>query len=180
MSEERFGDAFELGEQLTVVGRKLQPGERAPEFALDYLDPATETLRQVGLSETVGKVRILNVINSIDTPVCHAETHKWERLRAELPEHVVVYTISMDLPYAQARWNKAEDVDHASLSAHRSEDFGRDYGVLVKEWRLLQRAAFVIGSDNRIAHAEYVADQSAEPDYDAAVEVARRAAGGDS
>ena len=69
MSEERFGDAFELGEKLTVAGRKLQPGDRAPEFELDHLDPATETLRQVGLSETVGKVRILNVINSIDTPV---------------------------------------------------------------------------------------------------------------
>lgn len=180
MSEERFGDAFELQEKLTAVGQKLQPGDRAPDFELDHLDPATETLRQVHLSETAGKVRILNVINSLDTPVCHTETHTWEGLRAELSEDVVIYTISMDLPYAQARWHKAEGVDHPSLSAHRSEDFGRDYGVLLKEWRLLQRAVFVIDSDNRIAHAEYVADQSAEPDYGSAVEVARRAVGGDA
>jgi thioredoxin-dependent peroxiredoxin len=176
MAEERFGDAFELEEKLTVVGRPLAAGDPAPEFSLDRFEPETGSMRQIHLSDTAGKVRLLNVINSIDTPVCHIETHTWDRMRSELPDGVEVLTVSMDLPYAQARWQQAEGVDHPALSAHRGEEFGRDYGVLIKEWRLLQRAVFVVDGDGRIVHAEYVADQMAEPDYDTAVEAARAAA----
>lgn len=118
------------------------------------------------------------MINSLDTPVCHVETRRWDQLRSELPPDIVVYTVSMDLPFAQARWRGAENVEHQALSAHKDESFGRDYGVLLKEWRLLQRAVFVIDRDGRIAHAEYVADQMTEPDYDAAMAMARRLAGG--
>ena len=64
---------------------------------------------------------------------------------------------------------------HQALSAHKDEVFGRDYGVLLKEWRLLQRAVFVIDQDDRITYAEYVADQMQEPDYDAAVTAVREA-----
>jgi thiol peroxidase len=92
-----------------------------------------------------------------------------------LPSDVDVYTVSMDLPFAQARWRSAESVEHGTLSSHRSEAFGRDYGVLLREWRLLQRAVFVIDGDGRIRHAEYVPDQMAEPDYDTAVSAARAA-----
>ena len=68
-------------------------------------------------------------------------------------------------------------MQHRSLSAHRSEDFGRDYGVLIEEWRLLQRSVFVVGRDDRLVHVEYVVDQIQEPDYGAAVAAARAAAG---
>src|SRR6476619_2171119 len=115
--EERTGEAFELGEQLTVVGRKLQPGEMAPDFALNYVDPEDSSAGVTSLADTAGKVRLLNIVNSLDTPVCHVETRHWDKLRAELPPEVVVYTISMDLPYAQARWHTAEGVKHRSLSA---------------------------------------------------------------
>ena len=174
--EERQGDAFEEGVYLTVVGRKLQPGDAAPAFELDTPD-ATGTVQAMRLADSAGTVRLLNVINSVDTPVCHVETRHWDALRAELPPDIQVYTVSMDLPYAQHRWQTAEGVTHGMLSSHRSEQFGQDYGVLVKEWRLLQRAVFVIDADGRIVHAEYVADQMREPDYTAAVEAARRAAG---
>ena len=174
--EERTGEAYELDEQLTVVGRKLQPGDPAPDFLLDHVDPLGGTGSQVGLADSAGQVRLINVINSLDTPVCHVETHRWERLRAELPAAVQVYTVSMDLPYAQARWQQAEGVQHPALSAHKSEAFGTAYGVLLKEWRLLQRAVFVIGRDGRIAYAEYVPDQMREPDYTAAVAAAHAAA----
>jgi thiol peroxidase len=174
---ERTGEAFELDEQLTVVGRKLQAGEAAPDFTLDHVDPASGAASQVRLADSAGKVRLLNVVNSLDTPVCHVETHHWDKLRATLPEDVQVYTISMDLPYAQARWHQAEGVGHQSLSSHKSEQFGTDYGVLLKEWRLLQRAVFVIGRDGKIAHVEYVPDQMREPDYQAAVAAAKQAAG---
>ena len=172
--QERTGEAYELGEQLTVVGKRLEPGDAAPDFALDSFDG--EAMQTIRLADSAGNVRLLNVVNSLDTPVCHIETHRWEGLRADLPEHVQVSTVSMDLPYAQARWQSAEHVTHQALSSHRDERFGQEYGVLIKEWRLLQRAIFVIDRNDRIAYAEYVADQMREPDYDAAIAAARRAA----
>jgi thiol peroxidase len=92
---------------------------------------------------------------------------------ADLPGSVIIQTISMDLPFAQARWKAAEGVAHQALSAHKSEQFGRDYGVLIKEWRLLQRAVFVIDGEGCIRYAEYVPDQMREPDYDAAFQAAQ-------
>jgi thiol peroxidase len=90
--------------------------------------------------------------------------------------NVRVYTISMDLPFAQSRWMTSANAAHQALSAHRSEKFGQDYGVLLKEWRLLQRAVFVIDGSDKIVQAEYVADQMLEPDYLAAVEAVNRLA----
>lgn len=173
---ERHGEAYELDERLTVVGSRLRPGDTAPDFALERFDGGA--MGVVHLGDTAGRVRLLNVVNSLDTPVCHIETHRWDTLRAQLPGDVVVYTISMDLPYAQARWRTAEGVGHEALSAHKSERFGRDYGVLIKEWRLLQRAVFVLDGEGRVVHAEYVADQMHEPDYDAAFQAAQAASKG--
>ncbi len=170
---ERQGEAYELGEQLTVIGRRLEPGEMAPDFVLETFDVDAGAIRSVRLADSAGKVRLLNVVNSLDTPVCHLETRHWDDLRSQLPDHIVVETISMDLPFSQARWKTAEGVAHEALSSHKSEQFGRDYGVLIKEWRLLQRAVFVIDGNGRLAHVEYVADQMREPDYDAAVQAAQ-------
>jgi len=173
---ERTGEAHELGEQLTVVGARLEPGAVAPAFTLESMDPSDNSMKQVSLADSAGSVRVLNVINSIDTPVCHVETRRWEQSRGDMPEGVQIYTISMDLPFAQARWHSAEGVGHVSLSAHKNEQFGVDYGVLLKEWRLLQRAVFVIDRDDRIVYSEYVSDQMLEPDYAAAIVAARTAA----
>jgi thiol peroxidase len=169
----RLGEAFELDERLTVVGRRLEPGEIAPDFTLDLVDAETSAIRPVTLADSAGTVRLLNIVNSLDTPVCQIETRHWEHVAADLPAVVRIYTISMDLPFAQARWQSGEDVHHQMLSAHKSEQFGRDYGVLIQEWRLLQRAVFVVDSHGRIAYSEYVADQMHEPDYTAAVDAVR-------
>lgn len=173
--EERTGEAFELGEQLTVLGHRLTPGSAAPAFALDWLNPEDAAIHNIRLQDSDGQVRLLNLVNSVDTPVCHIETHRWDTLRAQLPADVVVYTISMDLPFAQERWAKGEGIGHPLLSSHRGTQFGEDYGVLIKEWRLLQRAVFVLDRAGRVVHAEYVADQMTEPDYNAAVAAARAA-----
>jgi len=174
---ERVGEAFELGERLTVEGRRLEPGETAPVYELDVLDTATGAIGHERLSDTAGLVRLLNVVNSLDTTVCAIETRRFEAARADLPDEIVVLTISMDLPYAQARWNAEAGVTHRALSAHREEAFGRAYGTLIREWRLLQRAVFVIDRRDRLVHVEYVADQMAQPDYDAALAAARAATG---
>jgi len=176
------------------VGKKLLPGEVAPDFLLDYLARNDACIRRVRLADSAGKVRLLNVVNSLDTPVCQVETRRWEQLSKELSSDVCVYslrrweqlskdlssgfqvyTISMDLPFAQLRWRSAEGITHCSLSAHRSDHFGVDYGVLIKEWRMLQRAVFVIDRQDRIAYTEYVADQMGEPDYEAALNAVSRA-----
>ena len=166
---ERAGEAFELGEQLTVIGQKLQVGDMAPDFALEYLDPTDGSLQTVRLADSAGTIRLLNIINSLDTPVCHIETRRWDALHADALQGVTLYTISMDLPFAQGRWMTAEGTTHKALSAHKSEPFGIGYGVLIKEWRLLQRAVIIINSEDRIVYAEYVADQMREPDYATAV-----------
>lgn len=173
---ERQGEAYELGEQLTVIGRKLSLGDRAPNFELESFDSQAGAMKTVRLSDSAGKIRLLNVVNSLDTPVCHIETHKWEQLNDKLPNNTVVYTISMDLPFAQARWKDSEGVKRQQmLSAHKSENFGQDYGALIKEWRLLQRVVLVIDQNDRVVHAEYVPDQMAEPDYNAAIEASTKA-----
>jgi thioredoxin-dependent peroxiredoxin len=174
---ERHGEAFEGDIRLTVVGRKLAAGERAPDFTLEALAPGEGVPREISLVSGAGRVRLLHVVNSLDTPVCHLGAHEFEKRRvADLPPSVDVYTVSMDLPFAQARWRAEEGVTHEALSGHRSEDFGRAYGVLLREWRLLQRAVFVVDGDGRIVHVEYVDDQMAEPDYEGAVSAARAAA----
>jgi thiol peroxidase len=173
--QERTGEAFEEGVLLTVVGRKLQPSDAAPDFALENFDPVTNAMTTVTLEDSAGKARLLNIINSLDTPVCHIETQRWEQSLSDIPG-VQLYTISMDLPFGMARWQKDADVGHVMLSAHNSEQFAVDYGVLLKEWRLLQRAVIVIDGAGKVVHAEYVADQMREPDYAAAIEAARAAA----
>jgi thioredoxin-dependent peroxiredoxin len=177
-SVRRPGAATEFGRPLIVLGTELAVGDVAPAFTLDWLPTPDDETRPVELSSTAGDVRLLHVVLSIDTPVCHRGLHRFDELReSSLPEDVHVYTISMDLPYAQARLASNENVQHRTLSAHRSQDFGRDYGVLIEEWRLLQRSVFVIGRDDRLVHVEYVVDQLQEPDYGAAVAAARAAAG---
>ena len=177
MENERRGEAFEGDIRLTVIGKRLEPGDTAPAFSLDALAPGEALPREVTLADGAGRVRLLHVVNSLDTPVCHIGTHRFEQAVNDLPPLVDVYTVSMDLPFAQARWRAAEGVSHEALSSHRSEDFGRAYGVLLREWRLLQRAVFVVDREGKLAHVEYVADQMAEPDYDAALAAARDTAG---
>lgn len=172
---ERTGEAFELDERLTVVGAKLQPGDRAPEFSLEHQDPSSFVIAPVRLSESAGKLRVLSVVPSLDTSVCSIQGKRWDELKAELPEGAVLYTISMDLPYAQSRWQTAEGVTHQPLSAHKSEQFGTDYGLLLKEWRLLQRSLWVIDGDGVVRYVEYVPDQGAEIDFDAALAAIRAA-----
>ena len=177
MDEERRGEAFEADVKLTVIGERLKAGDKAPDFALDILNPGDAFPHEVTLADSAGRVRLLHVVNSLDTPVCHVGAHRFEKEVATLPPNVDVFTVSMDLPFAQLRWRSTEDVSHGALSSHRSDAFGKAYGVLLKEWRLLERAVFVIDGAGRLTHVEYVPDQLAEPNYDAALEAARTAAG---
>ena len=175
--EERRGEAFAGAEQLTVIGRQLQAGEAAPNFCLDYLDLADLVVRTISLVDSAGLVRLLSVVNSLERPVCQRVTHQWEALCADVPTDACIYTVSRDSPQMQAHWQDAEGVLHQVLSAQRSEQFGQDYGVWLKEWRQFQRSVFVINRNDRIVYVEYVADQLSESDYAAALQALQEAAG---
>src|SRR4051794_31891734 len=104
MTKRRTGEAFEDTVQLTVVGEKLAVGQAAPAFELDCLSPGDAFPHRVTLEDAGGAVRLLNVINSIVTPVCHVETRRWDELGTQIPAEVRTYPISMDLPFALSRW----------------------------------------------------------------------------
>jgi thioredoxin-dependent peroxiredoxin len=174
--EERRGEAFAGTEQLTIMGKQLQVSNPAPDFCLDYLDLADLVVRTISLADSAGLVRLLSVVNSLERPVCQHVTRQWEALCSALPPDICFYTVSMDSPQMQAGWQDSAGVLHQTLSAQRSEQFGQDYGVWLKQWRLLQRAIFVIDRNDHIVYAEYVADQLREPDYAAALQAVQQAA----
>jgi thiol peroxidase len=160
---ERLGDVTWEGTPQTAAGKKLKAGDRAPDFEL--LDPA---LGPVRLSDFAGRALLLSTVPSLDTPVCDLETRRWNQ---EAAGHGIdVLTVSMDLPFALERWRDANGVSQPLASAHLAERFGVDYGVLIKEKRLLARAVFLIDAEGRIVHAEYVREVDDHPDYEAALQ----------
>jgi len=173
--QERSGEAFAGTEPLTVIGKQLQAGDPAPDFRLDYLDLVDLAVRTISLADSTGVVRLLNVVNSLEHPLCQKVTRQWEALCVALPSEACMYTVSMDSPQMQASWQDSAGVLHQTLSAQRSEQFGQDYGVWLKEWRLFQRAVFVLDRNDCIVFAEYVADQLREPAYAAALQAVQHA-----
>lgn len=167
---ERPGATTMKGNPLTLLGPELKAGDRAPEF-----EAVDTSLKPVSLTTTSG-VRIFSVVPSLDTPVCDAQTKRFNEAAASLPS-VEIYTVSMDLPFAQKRWCGAFGVDKVKmLSDHRSGSFGENYGTLIKDLRIESRAIFVVDKDNTIRYAEYVKEVADHPNYDAALEAARAAA----
>src|SRR5258708_38919953 len=124
------------------------------------------------MKDTVNHVRIIRVNTSLDTPVCDATTKRFNEEAAKL-QGVDIITVSMDLPFAQKRWCGAFGVDKVKmLSDHKEASFGSNYGTLIKELRIESRAIFVIDSENKIRHAEYVKEVADFPNYEAALSAA--------
>lgn len=168
---ERPGATTLRGDPKTLIGPELKPGDKAPDFNV-----VDTSLKPVTLSGTGSHVRIFSVIPSLDTPVCDAQTKRFNEEAAKLPG-VDIYTVSMDLPFAQKRWCGAFGVDNVKmLSDHKDGSFGSQYGTLIKELRIESRAIFVVGADNTIKHAEYVKEVGDFPNYETALAAARQAA----
>ena len=131
------------------------------------------TLQAISLEDTGHNVRIFSVVPSLDTPVCDAQTKRFEEATATL-NGVDIFTISMDLPFAQKRWCSSFGVDKVKmLSDHRTGSFGENYGTLIKELRIESRAIFVVDKDNKLKHVEYVKEVADHPNYDAALKAAK-------
>ena len=163
--EERSGAVTMRGNPLTLVGNELNVGEPAPD--VEVLD---NDLNPVKISNYQGKVCIVSTVPSLDTPVCDMETRRFNQEAADLGPDVAILTISTDLPFAQKRWCGAAGVDSVvTLSDHRDAAFGKTYGVLIKELRLLARAVFVIDKEGIIRYCQLVSEIAEEPDYDAVI-----------
>ncbi len=160
------------GNPLPVAGPELKAGDKAPEFtAVDM------TLKPVTLADTGKTVRIFSVVPSLDTPVCDAQTKRFNDELAKMPG-VDVYTVSVDLPFAQKRWCNNFAVDRVKmLSDHKDASFGRSWGTLIEDLRIESRAIFVVDRDNVIRYAEYVKEVGDHPDYDPALRTARTLTG---
>jgi thiol peroxidase len=164
MDMERAGATTLGGNPFTLVGPELKAGETAPDFSV-----VDCSLKPVHLADTAGKSRIFSVVPSLDTPVCDAQTKRFNEEAAKL-ENVDIYTVSMDLPYAQKRFCNSFALDNVKmLSDHKEGSFGESYGTLIKELRILSRAIFVIAPDNKIKYVEYVPEVADHPNYEAAL-----------
>ncbi len=168
---ERTGATTLMGNPMTLLGPELKVGDKAPDFkAID------DALKPVDLASTGDGVRIFSVVPSLDTPVCDMQTKRFNDEAGKSGE-ITIYTVSMDLPFAQKRWCGAFGVDHVKMiSDHRDGSFGEAYGTLIKDLRIESRAIFVVDKNNVIRHAEYVNEVSEHPNYDAAMGAAKAAA----
>ena len=157
------------GNPLTLVGNEVIVGQPAPDFEVIAND-----MSSVKLSSFKGKVCIICSVPSLDTSVCDMETRRFNEEAGKLGSDVVVLTISMDLPFAQKRWCGAVGINNVqTLSDHREASFGKGYGVLIKELRLLARAVFVLDRDGIIRYIQIVNELTNEPDYEAVLDAAK-------
>jgi thiol peroxidase len=169
---ERKGAVTLKGNPLTLIGPELKAGDRAPDF-----ECVDNTLKPVTLAGTGNKVRIFSVVPSLDTPVCDAQTKRFNEEAAKLPG-VDVYTISVDLPFGQKRYCNTFGIDNVKmLSDHRDVSFGANYGTLIKELRIENRAIFVLDREGVIRYVEYLKEVGEHPQYEPALKAAKELAG---
>lgn len=152
-----------------VVGDMLSVGTPAPDFKLTANNWSSKTLNDYNR-----KVKIISVVPSLDTRVCSAQTHRFNKEASSLGTEIVVLTISADLPYAQSRWCGAEGVDRVeTLSDHKDMNFSTAYGVHVQDIRICQRAAFVVDQNDVVRYAEYVPEIGNEINFAAILSKAK-------
>jgi thiol peroxidase len=163
------------GKPLALMGPQLKKGDAAPDF--DCLNGALES---VTLAKTPAKVRLFSVVPSLDTPVCNAQTHKFDQELAGFKDKLASYTISVDTPFAQKRFCTSENIANMqTLSDTHNHSFGQNYGVLIEglPLALLSRAVFVVDAGGKIAYAEYVPEVTTHPNYDNALAAIKAAVG---
>jgi thiol peroxidase len=175
MTSERKEDLTFKGNPLTVVGDQVKVGDKAPDFQL-----VDNGMQAVTLSNTAGKVRLISVVPSLDTGICDAQTRRMNEEAAKLGDAVAVLTVSAEHPFNQKRWCGAAGIDAVQvLSDHMAMSFGTAYGTYIKEWRLEQRAMFVVDENDVVRYVEYVPEIAQHPDYDSALEAVTKVISGE-
>lgn len=169
MTQERQGAVTFKGNPMTLVGQPIRSGDPAPDFRV-----VDNTLQPVTLASSAGKIRLITTVPSLDTPVCDTMTRTFNQEAAKLPDSVVIYTVSLDLPFAQKRWCGNAGIDRVqTLSDYQERSFALNYGLLIKELKLMARAVLVIDASDRISYLQLVPEVTSEPDYAAALAAVR-------
>jgi thiol peroxidase len=164
MDTERKNATTLKGNSFTLIGPEIKVGQKAPEFSVLAGD-----LSPVTLASSKGKTRLLISVPSLDTPVCDSETRRFNEEAAKL-SGVEALVISVDLPFAQGRFCTTAGIKNVkTASDHRDTSFGKAYGTLIKELRLLSRAIFIVDANDTVQYVEYVKDVASHPNYDAAL-----------
>jgi thiol peroxidase len=154
-----------MGNPLTLIGKERKIGEKADDFTV--LD---KELKEISLRDFTGKIKLISITPSLDTPVCDIQARRFNQEAAKLPDDVIIMNISMDLPFAISRFCTVAGVDKVNAySDHREASFGNAYGVLIKELRLLARSIFIIDRDDTVRYIEIVPELSNQPDYEKAL-----------
>jgi thioredoxin-dependent peroxiredoxin len=163
---ERKGVITFMGNPLTLIGPALKINDTAPDFAV-----LSNELKEFHLKDFAGKIKVISVTPSLDTPVCDLQATRFDKEAAGLPDDVVVLNISVDLPFAIARFCAAKNVGKVkTFSDHREVSFGSAYGVLIKELRLLARAIFIVDKNDIVKYIEIVPEVTKEPSYEKAMQ----------
>jgi thiol peroxidase len=174
MAETRKGEVTFRGNPVTLVGPKLKVGDKAPDFTA-----VGAGLALVTLAETTGKARLFNVVPSLDTPVCNKQTKRFAEELTSLGDKVAAYTVSLDLPFAQARFCTEANIESLkNLSDTHNHSFGEHYGVLIQDLPipLLARAVVVVDPADTIRYFQIVPEIASEPDYEPALKALRELA----
>lgn len=149
---ERKGVITFQGNPLTLAGDEIRVGDKAPDFTV-----LNGELKEIGLKDFAGKVKVISVTPSLDTPVCDLQARMFNTEAAKLPADVAVLNISMDLPFAISRFCTSAGIDKVkAMSDHRDVSFGNGYGVLIRELRLLARSIFIIDKEDMIRYIQIV------------------------
>lgn len=157
------------GDVLELAGEKIGVGDPLPDAMLTSIN-----LSSVNLGINTGKVRIISIVPSLDTPVCEAQTHFLSEKNDGLDQEVEMYTVSMDLPFAQNRFAKEAKINNITfLSDYKSAEFGKNYGLLIKPLHLLSRAVIVTDNNNIVRYIQVVPEITTLPDMKKAMSVAR-------
>ncbi len=163
----RAGAVTFKGNPMTLAGDEVKVGQQAPDFTVHYFEGGLKTLT---LADLQGKPTLLSVVPSLDTGVCATQTKRFNERLAALGDKVNAVTISLDLPFAMNRFCGAEGIQNIRVASdYQDRDFGRKWGMLIEELKLLARGVYVLDSSGKVVHAEVVKEVTDEPNYDAAV-----------
>ncbi|MFM8735571.1 MAG: thiol peroxidase [Pirellulales bacterium] len=164
----RHGAVTFKGNPLTLVGDEVAVGAAAPDFDLTCYGAGG--MDHITKATVLGKPTIISVVPSLDTPVCQVQTKTFNKRLAALGDKVNALTVSLDLPFAMNRFCGAEDIKAMqSGSDYMDRAFGRAWGVLIDELKILARAVFVLDKAGVVRYAQVVKEVASEPDYDAAI-----------
>lgn len=157
------------GNPVTLLGKEIKVGDKAPDFTVLKSDLSPFSLKDAG-----DGVKIISVVPSLDTGVCELQTINFNETATELGD-VTILTISVDLPFAQSRFCSANNIDKViTLSDHKDLSFGMNYGFVIEEFRLLSRGIVILDKDNVVRYVEYVKEVTTHPDYDKAIEEVKK------